>query len=102
MAVIARDFNGLPTGVFGLGTSRALTFTATSAQSTAVDASTRIVRLVSTQACFFLIGANPTAAANTSVYLPANVVQYVSIPGGSKIAAIQATATGSLYITEAA
>ena len=102
MAVIARDFNGVPTLVFGLGASQALTFTATSAQSTAVAATTRIVRLVSTQACFFAIGASPTAVVSTSVYLPAGVVQLVSIPGGSKIAAIQASATGSLYITEAA
>ena len=51
---------------------------------------------------FHQIGASPTAVANTSVYLPDGVVQLVSIPGGSKIAAIQASATGSLYITEAA
>lgn len=102
MAVIARDFNGVPTGVFGLGTSQALTFTGTSAQSTAVAATTRIVRLVSTQACFVSIGASPTAVANTSIYLPANTVQFVSITGGHRVAAIQATTTGSLYITEAA
>lgn len=101
MAVIARDFNGVPTLVFGLGTSQALTFTGTSAQSAVVGATTRIVRLVATQACFVSIGASPTAVANTSIYLPANTVQYVSITGGHRVAAIQATTTGSLYITEA-
>jgi hypothetical protein len=100
MATIVRDLNGVTTGVFGLGTSQTVAFTATSAQSTAVGTSTRIVRLVATQPCFFAIGTNPTATTS-GVYLPAGVVQYVSITGGHKVAAIQASAGGSLYVTEA-
>jgi hypothetical protein len=101
MATIVRDLNGVVTGVFGLGASQSVAFTGTSAQSTAVATSTRIVRLVSTQPCFVAIGSDPTATTS-SVYLPANVVQYVSIVGGHKVAAIQVSTAGSLYVTEAA
>lgn len=83
------------------GTSQTRTFTGTSAQSSAITAGVTIVRLFATQDCFVAFGANPTAAA-TSMFLAAGIVEYVGVTGGDKIAAIQSSAAGTLYITEGA
>lgn len=45
-------------------------------------------RLASTTAIHYVVGADPTAAS-TGVFLPANVVDYVLIPSGHKIAAVK-------------
>ena len=77
------------------------TFTGTSAQSAALSASCSVVRLFATQDCFILFGANPTALT-TSHFLPAGVVEYFGCAGGDKIAAIQSSVAGTLYISEGA
>jgi hypothetical protein len=59
----------------------------TSAQSSALAAGTRIVHLCADTDCLFLVGANPTADAN-SRYLPAKVPRLISVAGGEKIAVI--------------
>lgn len=83
------------------GTSQALSFSGSSAQSTAVGTQTTLVRLFATQDCFIAIGANPTAAANTSYFLPGGIIDFVGIQPGQKIAAIQSSQSGTLYISEA-
>lgn len=70
----------------------------TSAQSAAVGANTKSVRLVSDVDCWILIGASPTAD-NTQVYLPAKFPQVFGISPGQKVAGICGS-TGKLYITE--
>jgi hypothetical protein len=59
------------------------------------------VRLVSTQPCHVAFGANPTAVADGSCfYLPAGVVEIVTVATGEKIAAIKEGETaGKLFIT---
>lgn len=47
-------------------------------------------RIAATTAMHYVVGADPTAAS-TGVFLPANVVDYVLIPSGHKIAAIKAS-----------
>lgn len=88
------------------GTSQKLAFTGVSAQSSALGVTTTIVRLVADADCFVLIGSNPTAdAAGTSVFLPKGVVEYFGVDGSvnaQKIAAIQSSAGGNLWITEGA
>lgn len=69
-----------------------------SAQSTAAPSGTYWARIVTTVACRYLVGANPTALA-TSAYLPPNVVEYVPVEATQKIAAIQEAAAGKLSIT---
>lgn len=83
------------------GTSQALAFNGTSAQSTAVGASTTLVRLFATEDCFILIGSSPVAAANSSMFIAAGIYDFVGIQPLQKIAAIQSSASGTLYITEA-
>lgn len=45
-------------------------------------------RIAATTAIHYVVGANPTAAS-TGVFLPANVIDYVLIPSGDKIAAVK-------------
>lgn len=78
----------------------AVSVSGSSAQSAVFPATgpTKGVRLVSTTNCFVEIGANPTAAANTSTYLPAGVVEYFACAAGHRVAVIQASASGTLYV----
>jgi hypothetical protein len=80
-----------------LGTSSKVAFT-TSTQSGALTAT--VVRLVATQDCHVAFAANPTAVADgTGTFLPANVPEYFQFTSGQKIAAIQDSAPGNLFIT---
>lgn len=45
-------------------------------------------RIAATTAIHYVVGADPTAAS-TGVFLPANVVDYVLVPSGFKIAAVK-------------
>lgn len=61
------------------------------------------VRLASTTACYYLIDdpSNLVAAtATNAVYLPANWVEYVTVSPGQKLTAIEASAAGTLTVTE--
>lgn len=80
--------------------SRTITcaFTASSGQSTAMPDDVSTVRIVANQNCYYTIGANPTATTSHA-YLAAGVVEYIAIKPGEKIAAIRASADGTLFIT---
>lgn len=69
------------------------------AVATAFGAGTSILRLVSTTACFIKFGAAPTATAS-DMLLPANVVEYFGTTPGVKVAALQQSSAGTLYVTE--
>lgn len=61
------------------------------------------VRLAATAACYYLITerANPVAASAVNAsYLPANVIEFVAVTPGQKLTVIEASATGSLSVTE--
>jgi hypothetical protein len=66
---------------------QAVDFTAGATQSAAFGADTRYVRLVADEACNYAVGPSPTATTN-SAYLPANVVEYISVPPAEKISVI--------------
>lgn len=72
---------------------------ASAANTTGFAAGTQAVRVVSTTACHIAFGAAPTATTNDA-YLPANWVAEYTVSPGDKIAAIQNTAAGNLYVTE--
>jgi hypothetical protein len=72
-----------------------------SAQSAAMPANTRSVRLVATVDCFVEFGADPTATAAgaaTGFYLPAGAVEYFTATAGQKVAVIRAATDGTLYL----
>jgi hypothetical protein len=60
-----------------------------------------VVRVVSTTDCYVANGSNPTATA-ASMFLPAKVAEYFVLAQTDKIAVLQASAAGTLYITPAA
>lgn len=87
-----------------LGQQQIIALTGSSVQAaSAFLATTTLVRLVADHACYIDISTSPSAATGTGKYLPANVVDYIGVKGGCKIAAIQAaTGGGTLFITEGA
>lgn len=62
-----------------------ITFTTTT-QSAAFGANTRVLRIVSDTACFFRVGADPTAVTAEPEFLPANTIEYFLVQPGDKIA----------------
>jgi hypothetical protein len=80
-------------------TSQNVTVSGASAQSAPFIQGARLVRLVSTTDCYVAFGTNPTAVA-TSVLLPAGQPEYFAVKPGWRVAAIQATAGGTLNIAE--
>tara|TARA_Y100000389_G_scaffold71861_1_gene68565 strand:+ start:1470 stop:1745 length:276 start_codon:yes stop_codon:yes gene_type:complete len=74
--------------------------TATSQQSTATNANTEYVRIVSdTDGVHIAFGASPTATTSTTI-LGAYDPEIFKIDGGMKVAAILASGTGNIYIDE--
>lgn len=64
-------------------------------------AQTHVVRLCATAACRYAIGVPATVAATaTGAYLPANVIEYIQVRPGEKVAAIQDVGAGKLSVTE--
>lgn len=76
-----------------------ITVSGTSAASPAFMNQTTIIRLVSTTDCHIRFDGTPTATT-TQMLLPANVVEYFRVTPGQKVAAIQRSAGGSLFVTE--
>lgn len=68
--------------------SETVTTSGTSAQSGANANWGVVAMLYSSAAHYFTVGANPTAAAGNSCYLPANTALWVAIGPEEKIAAI--------------
>jgi len=61
------------------------------------------IRLAATVACYYLIceNANVIAATTSNAsYLPANWVEFVAVTPGQKLSVIEATAAGTLSVTE--
>ena len=81
------------------GTSQKITTSGSSQQSSAFSSNTTIVRLFSTQDCYVAFGTNPTATSS-SMFLPAGIVEYFGVTESSKLAVLQVTSSGILYITE--
>lgn len=71
----------------------------TSAQSAVISANTGYVRLLSTTLCHIRVGSNPTATTSNMPLAP-YVPEYFQVGTGVKIAAIQNSSSGTLYITE--
>jgi hypothetical protein len=67
-----------------------ISLSGSSAASSAFNAQTKFVRLVTDTTCFIAFGvsgATPSATASNAM-LPANVIEYFGVQGGGKVAAI--------------
>lgn len=74
-------------------------FTGTAGTTTAMPSGTKCVRVVSTSDCFIEVGPNPTAVANTGMYLVAYIPEYIVATDASKVSAVQVSTGGSIYVT---
>lgn len=81
-------------------TSQNVAYTGTAGTITnAVGSQTRLVKITLTTAGFVAIGQAPTATTS-DMYMPAAVPDYYVIAPGEKVSAIQASAGGTMYVTE--
>jgi hypothetical protein len=101
MTRLVRDSDTEVVQTFALGASQTVAIGVTSAASTAFGTETLVVRLYADQDCFVEIGASPTASS-ADAFLPSGVIVYHGCEPGDKVAVIQDTTAGTLYITEAA
>ena len=97
----ANHNTGIAVQALQAGTVSTISVASSSAQSSAHAATTNVVRLVSTTDCHVSFGSNPTATTS-SMYLPANQVEYFLVAASEKVAAIRANADGTLFVTEMA
>lgn len=79
--------------------SKTVSYTGTAGTTAAVSANATVVRVIATTDCFIEIGENPTAVANSGMYLPALTPEYFSCPPSAKVSAIQVSSGGSIYVT---
>ncbi len=85
------------------GVSQKLAISASSVQSAAFGASTTVLRLFATNDCYILLGSDPTALADgTCMFVPGGIVDFVGVLPGAKLAVIQFSQNGYLFITEGA
>ncbi|WP_298279509.1 hypothetical protein [uncultured Bradyrhizobium sp.] len=90
-----------------LGTTQAIAYDSSVGATNAFGVETYQLRLVANSGCCYRIGDGAQTATAADAYLPANLVEYVIVSPGQRIAAIKAptnglvTATaGTLWITE--
>ncbi len=77
--------------------------TATSAQSSAFNAKTSVIRVVCTTNAWVTFGTNPTAAKDsTSLFIAANVPEVFGVTAGQKMAVIRDASDGITSIAEGA
>lgn len=82
------------------GGHQSVTVSGTSAAtSNAIGSQTNRVVLYSSTDCHIAFGASPTATT-ADFFLPASTMVMFPIRGGSKVAAIQASAGGTLHVSE--
>lgn len=84
------------------GDSQTISFSGTSAvNSTDFNSKTRVVRLHATEDCFVVFGDSTATATSSNMFLPADQTEYFGIQSNeTRIAAIQSSTGGTLYITE--
>lgn len=98
---LQKDAKAIPVqGVFAIapGLTQNVAFT-TATASTAFNASTTIVRVVATAACYIRFGVAPTAVIG-DLYLPVDKPEYFQVTGGYKVSALQVGSGGILNVTE--
>lgn len=73
-----------------------------SATTNALSKNTVVIRVLATTACFIKIDVDTPTATTADIPIAANIPEYFRVDGYKtlKVAGIQSTAGGSLYITE--
>jgi len=84
-----------------LGPAQIIETNSSSQQSQPVGSNCSIVKIFCTKDCYIAISEDPTASSTTS-FQPGGIQDYFAIQAGWKIAAVQVSEPGILYITEGA
>ena len=91
---------GAPVDVWRPGTTQKVSVVTSSvAVTNPFGGQTYVVRIVSATACHYRIGGSPVAVITDSL-LPANVIEYIRVNPGEKIAFIRVTGDGTAIVTE--
>jgi hypothetical protein len=98
MSKMAIDSNSKPIQVLRPNSTDTVSITASSAQSTAISAGCRVLRLVSDTDCHYTLTSG--TATTSDVFLPSLAVEYVHVYEGDQVAVIRNAADGTLYVTE--
>lgn len=91
------DSGGVTAQVIRPVKPQTVTVSGVSTATSAFGNNTRVVRIVSTTDCHYAMGVTATTA---STFLPATMVEYVSVRGGDTIQFIENSAGGTAYISE--
>lgn len=98
---------GIGTRSYSVGAAAIASATVPGPQSVAIGAATAPttfpvlaveVCITATVACFIVNGASPVASATTGLYLPANLPFHIRTNSTDKIAVIQASTGGTLFV----
>tara|TARA_R110000751_G_scaffold188696_1_gene294672 strand:- start:358 stop:669 length:312 start_codon:yes stop_codon:yes gene_type:complete len=101
MAGLPHDKNSSPVPALFPALQQTVTVASSSARTAAnFGANTLVVELTPTKNMFVLFGDSTATADSNDIYLAAGVVYTYATNGHSRIAAIRATADGTLYVTE--
>ena len=83
------------------GATQTITSSGTSAAtSNGVGAQVSDVLITATQNVYLTFGLAPTATASTGLFLLKDWPTYFSIHGGEKVAALQVSSGGTVYVSE--
>jgi hypothetical protein len=94
---LAIDNNANPIQVMTPVSTEALAVTTAAASAAARNTATNVVRIVCTQPCFYSLSGTATTS---SVYLPAETVEYIKCAASDTLSVILATGSGTAYISE--
>jgi hypothetical protein len=82
-----------------LGTVQNFTLSGTSQASTAFSSETYMIRITATEGAYFVINSDPTAT-DADPLIGGNVVDYITVTPGQKIAVLEADSGGTFSVTE--
>lgn len=82
-----------------LGVTQTIAYDSSVGATNAFGAETYQLRLVANSACCYRIGDGTQTATTADTYLPANVIEYVIVSPGQRIAAIKAATNGLVTAT---
>ena len=97
-----QDSKGYPIqGALNLDVAQKFTVSGATARNT-TDFTRKILRIYSTEDCFIKLGSATVEATADDHFLPKEVVDFVTVGDSVRIAALQDSAGGVLYISELA
>jgi len=94
---LAIDNNANPIQVMTPVSTEALAVSTDAATAAARSTNTSVVRLICNQPCFFSLSGTATTS---SVYLPADTVEFIKCQASDTLSIILASGSGTAYISE--